>query len=272
MTTVPRVLIALTTSCIAACAPLQPPAEPPAAVGPGGELNPALLREAPDTALVALREQGLALRGERVEFDGELAFPPKIKGATAVPTAKLQVVPDARPARVEARQTARAAALANPRVRAAIGERFALLRSGWLDDPLRDDKRDDKRDDQAAPAPAERYQLTFYNYARNEVVTVLTARAREVIDVQSAPVKVQPAESREEVDAAVEIVRRDERYGRQVQGLRGRGIQTPAPDANRADNDRYLYLMFYREPRTPAVFEATVNMSAGKVVAARPLR
>ena len=267
MTKSSRVLIALTTLGVAACAPLQPPDRPVDPIGPGGELNATPLREAPTAELERLRADGLTLRGDRVEFEGELAFPPKIKGATALPTAKLQVVPDARATRVEARQSARATALANPRVRAALGDRFALLRSGWIDT--------DKGDDKTPTAPAERYQLTFYNYARNEVVTVLTARGREVIDVQSAPVKVQPAESREEVDAAVEIVRRDERYGRQVQGLRGRGIQTPAPPdarAGAADNDRYLYVMFYREPRTPAVFEATVNMSAGKVVAARPLR
>jgi hypothetical protein len=155
----------------------------------------------------------------------------------------------------ESRQSMRTAAVSNPRVRAALGERYALLKSGWLDA------------DKDAPADTERYQLTFYNYANNQVVTVVTSRQREVLDVQSAPARVQPAESREEVDAAVEIVRRDERYGRLVKDLRGRGIQTPGEG-----KDRYLYLLFYREPRTPALVEATVNMSTGKVVAARSLR
>lgn len=262
MTTPFRIHLWLTAAALGAvaCAPLQPPERPLDPVGPGGEFNPTPLREAPTAELERLRADGLTLRGERVEFDGELAFPPKIKGATAVPGARLTVVADPRPSRVDARQSARAVALAHPRVQAALGNRFALLKSGWLDD-----------DKNATTPTPERYQLTFYNYARNEVVTVLTARAREVVDVQSAPVQVQPAESREEVDAAVDIVRRDERYGRQVQGLRGRGIQTPAPATERG-RDRYLYLMFYREPRTPAVFEATVNMSTGQVIAARPLR
>ena len=248
---------------VSGCVLLQPPDAGPAPdpIGPGGELNAVPLREALPPELVALREQGLSLRGDRVVFDGELDFPPKLKGVPTTSGARPAVTPGTRPSVQESRQSMRAAAVGNARVRAAVGERFALLGSGWLEA------------DKDAPADAERYQLSFYNYARNEVVTVVTSRQREVMDVRSAPARVQPAESREEVDAAIEILRRDERYGRLVKDLRGRGIQTPSPGADKdKDRDRYLYLLFYREPRTPAVVEATVNMSAGKVVAARPLR
>jgi hypothetical protein len=243
---------------VAACAPLQPPDQPPTPdpIGPGGEPNPATVRDALPAELKLLREQGLALRGDRVELEGKRDFPPRLKGAPASPGVQPAVVPGPRPSIQESRRSMSVAALASPRVRAALGERFALLGSGWLDN-----------DKDAPPSADERYQLTFYNYGRNEVVTVTTSPKSEILDVQSAPARVQPAESREEVDMAVDIVRRDERYGRLVSNLRGRGIVTPGPDA-----DRYLYVLFYREPRTPAVVEATVNMSAGKVVAARLLR
>jgi hypothetical protein len=214
------------------------------------------MRDTLPAELVALRNEGLALRGERVVFDGEFDVPPKLKGVPAASDVGLSVVPGARLSKLESLQSMRAVALANPRVSAALGERYALLRSGWLDD-----------DKDSVAGSGERYQLSFYSYTRNEVVTVVTGPGREVVDVQSQAARAQPAESREEVDAAIEIVRRDERYGPMVKELRGRGILTPKPGP-----DRHLYLMFYRAARTPALFEATVNMSTGKVADARPLR
>ena len=245
--------IAACAGLIAACAQIR---EPEQLVGPGGEPNALALREALPAELVALRDAGLALRGERVEFDGEFAFPPRLKGVPVTSGVRPAIVPGTRPSRAESRQAMRLVALSSPRVRSVLGDRFALLRSGWLDD-----------DKEASVTSADRYQLIFYNYASNEVVTVITSPAREVIDVKSAAAEVQPAESREEVDAAIAILRRDERYAHSIKDLRGRGILTPGPG-----RDRYLYLLFYREPRTPALFEATVNMSSGKVVDARPLR
>lgn len=147
----------------------------------------------------------------------------------------------------------RTAAVGNPRVQALLGERFSLLASGWLEN-----------DKDRSAGTADRYQMTFYNYASDHVVTVLASSAGEVIDASAEPVRVQPAESHEEVEAAAEIVRKDPHYGNSIAGLRARGIQTEG-----AGTHRYLYLLFYREPRTPAVFEATVDMSAVRVVAAR---
>jgi hypothetical protein len=245
--------IVLCAALASACAQLPGPDPSP---GPGGEPHAAPLRDVLPAELVALREDGLVLRGERVVFDGEFDFPPRLKGVAATSDLRLDIVPGVRPSRAESLQSMRSMALANPRVSAALGERYALLRSGWLDD-----------DKEAAAASSQRYQLTFYSYARNEIVTVITERGREVTDVRSQAAQVQPAESREEVDAAIEIVRRDDRFGPMVKDLRGRGILTPGPG-----RDRSLYLMFYRAARTPALFEATVNMSTGKVVDARPLR
>jgi hypothetical protein len=237
-----------------ACTPLQPTPEP---AKPGEEPSATPVRDTLPAELKLLQEQGLEIRGDRVTFEDELHFPPKLKGQPPSSSVQLAVTPGPHPSVQEARQRMRAMAVAHPRVKAALGERFSLLRSGWLDG--------DK--DAQLSAATDRYQMVFYNYTQNTVVTVIALRQHEVIDVQSKAARVQPAESREEVDAAIEIVRSDPQYGRLIKDLRGRGIQTESPD-----KDRYLYLLFYREPRTPAVFEATVNMSAGKVVAARPLR
>lgn len=224
---------------------------------PVGEPDPMPVRDTLPVELQSLRDDGLALRGDRVIVENELDFPPRLKGQATTSTVRPVITPGLLPSMQESRQSMRAISVANARVKAALGERFVLLRSGWLDP--------DK--DQGPDAISNDYRLTFYNYAKNEVVTVITTRQQEVIDLQSAPASVQPAESREEVDAAIEFVRRDDRYGRMIRELRGRGILTESPD-----KDRYLYLLFYHAPRTPAVFEATVNMSAGKVVSARPLR
>ncbi len=207
--------------------------------------------------LKALQTQGLELRGDRVVFEGVLNFPPKLKGVPTTSSVKLDVTPGPRPSVREARQPMRAAAVADPRVKDAIGDRYSLLVSGWLDAPKGTDT-----------SPAEdRYRMIFYNYAKNAVVTVIASRQGQELEISSEPVRVQPAESREEVDAAIEIVRSDPRYGQLIETQTGRGIQTEG-----RENNRYLYLLFYREPRTPATFEATVDMSAGRVVEARPLR
>jgi hypothetical protein len=53
-----------------------------------------------------------------------------------------------------------------------------------------------------------------------------------------------------------------------VAGLHGRGILTPSDG-----RDRHLYLLFYDAPRsTPARYQATVNMSTGRVVDGHSLR
>jgi hypothetical protein len=251
--TLVRVALAVLCLLVAACAPLKPSGGGPQ------DAEPTTLDGPLPPELRALQEQGLALGGERVVFEGVLDFPPRLAGRPVDSPVRLAVQAGPQPAMLEARQSMRALALADPRVRTALGERFSLLRSGWLDDD------DDKK---AEPlAATRRYQLLFYNYARNETVTVVASPRGEVQDVQARPARVQPAESREEVDAAVAIVRRDERFGKLVGDLRGRGILTESPG-----NDRHLYLLFYREPGTPAVAEATVNMSTGQVVSARALR
>lgn len=206
--------------------------------------------------LKVLKESGLVIQGDRVIFEDQRSFPPKLKGQWAESGIKPEITPGRRLNIQETRKTMRASAVENPKVIAVIGKRFSLLTSGWLDNEK--DKEDSSSD---------RYQLVFYNYANNHVVTVITSDKGEIQDIHSRPVTVQPAESREEVEAAANILRANARYASATKDLLVRGIQTEGRGQN-----RYLHLWFYRENRTPAAFEAVVDISAGKVVSARSLR
>lgn len=196
----------------------------------------------------------------QVQHDGaHLHAPPmyiKVGNANSPPRERPQIVHGTRPSREDARRWMRRETLESPRVRNALGVRYALLDSGWLDD-----------DKDTGPSN-DLYRMVFYNYARNETVTVVSTGGREPVSIESSKPETQPAESREEVDAAVEIVRHDPRHGPSVAGLHGRGILTPSDG-----RDRHLYLLFYDAPRsTPARYQATVNMSTGRVVEAHSLR
>jgi hypothetical protein len=240
---------------LAGCAPVA--TNPPSITDSATEVEPG-----PEAATASQVPELLAQRKRAATPAGGPPHAPPMfikvaNSAVQPPRERLQIVQGSRPSREESRRWMRRETLESPRVRQALGPRFALLDSGWMDD---------EKDD--STAPRDRYQLVFYNYARNEVVTVVTTGNREPVSLESSTPDVQPAESREEVDAAVEIVRRDPRYANQVANLHGRGILTPAPG-----RERHLYLLFYDGPRaTPARFQATVNMSSGRIVEAKALK
>jgi len=252
---------------VTACAPVQPAPPSPTSQLPtresatsetanlGGEPDEVSAEGELPSELKSLQEEGLQLRGDHVTFENEYDFPPTLKGQPITTTVELAVTPGPHPPMRETRESMRAMAIAHPRVKGELGERFSLLRSGWIE----------VGKDAPRSISTDRYEMVFYNYAENVVVTVTASSQQEVLDVQSEVPSEQPAESREEVDAAIEVVRSHGQYGDAVKGLLGRGILAENPG-----KDRYLYLLFYREPRTPALFEATVNMSTGTIVAARP--
>jgi hypothetical protein len=208
----------------------------------------------PDLRELAAR--GLAVEGERVQFDGDLTIPPTLKGFPAVSTVRPEIVPGQRPPAEEARQRMRAMAVENPRIKEALGRRFALLSSGWLDV--------EKGKEETA---ADRYQMVFYSYDKNQVVTAIASSRGEVLDMRASTPKVQPPESREEVEAAAAIVQGDERHAARTKELQVRGIQTEGQGDHRT-----LYLTFYERNRRRAVYEATVDMTVGKVVRARAIQ
>jgi hypothetical protein len=222
----------------------------------GPERSAEPLRGPAPAELRDLVDRGLAVSGERVQFEDERSIPPRLKGVPTDSTVKLQIVPGQRPPVAQTRQSMRARAVGDPRASAALGKRFALLSSGWLEvEKGREVAADD------------RYRMIFYNYDANQVVTVIVSTGGDVMDVLASAPTVQPPESREEVEVAAAIVRSDERYAALTRGLTVRGIQTEG----RGDH-RTLYLTFYEPNRRQAVYEATVDMTAGKVLKARAIR
>jgi hypothetical protein len=243
---------------LTACEKRHKPAGTPPNPGPvesKEETGPAPLGDSLPPELKALRDSGLEFAGDHVVFDDAFSVPPKLKGRPTTSTVKLEYTAGTRPAPLESRRDMSAAAMADPKVTAALGGRHAMLKSGWLDP--------DKEADSAGAE--ERYQSAYINYAKNEVVTVLQSARGEVLKVVSEAATVQPAESREEVDSAIALVRADPRYAKAVRGLPGRGILTEGGNGH-----RWLFLLFYRKSQPKAVFEATVDMTAGTVVSARP--
>ncbi|MFN0167941.1 MAG: hypothetical protein ACKV22_16065 [Bryobacteraceae bacterium] len=220
------------------------------------EASPAPIRGDLPEHLQKFKTGGLPPVGERVEFEGLETFPPKVKGLDVDPNFRLNIKPGTRPSVREARSKMREIAMADARVRASLGNRFALLGSGWLESSK----------DQGGDVTSERYRLVFYSYQNNVSVNVVVER-NQVVDVVPGKKGYQPAESHEEVEAAADLVKRDDRYRALVEGLVARGIETPSEDGHRR-----LYVTFHKQKRTPAVVEATVDMTLGRVVIARRLR
>lgn len=206
--------------------------------------------------LQQFKERGLPPVGERVEFENLDTVPPKLKGLSVNPDFRLDIKPGSRAPVREARSKMREFALADPRVRDRLGKRFSLLGSGW--------QETDKCE--GSDEPSERYRLVFYSYERNAAVNVVVAM-NEVVEVGEGRKGYQPAESHEEVEAAAGLLKEDDRYRAWVEGLVAQGIQTPGKNEN-----RHLYVTFHKEKRSPALVEAEVDMTAGRVVAARRLR
>ena len=80
-----------------------------------------------------LKERSLRIQGDRVIFEDERSFPPKLKGQPTESSIRLDVTPGHRLNIQETRKTMRVTAVANPKVQALVGKRFSLLTSGWLD-------------------------------------------------------------------------------------------------------------------------------------------
>jgi hypothetical protein len=199
------------------------------------------------------KRKGLPPIGDRIEFDDKHAFPPQPKGLRLSEGAKLEVKADPQPPIAELIARSREVALRDAKVRSTLGQRFAVVGGGLVWPPKGQ-----------APDPARQLTaLDFYSYSRNRAFTVLLTD-RGVVSIKPERQGYQPPETREEVEAAAEIVRKDPRFSEAVRALIVRGIQAPSKTRS-----RHLYLMFYKAEATPAVFEATVDMTAARVVTAR---
>lgn len=156
-----------------------------------------------------------------------------------------------------------AAALADPRVQAALGDRFRLIEADQVETT--------SPKAGCCPAPSHPSRLLFYSYARDTSVEV-TLRGDRVIAVTPRP-GYQPAETDEEVREAEALARQDRRLVGKVEGLDGHGILTqPArgwlwDDAGQGH--RVIWVTFSRDREGRPLYGALVDLSDRKVLTAR---
>ncbi len=181
-------------------------------------------------------------------------FPPTPKGYREAvdPTRTLKITPLQTTFNEGQISAVRHRAEADDRVKRALG-----ARPGFLSASIADGEK-------SGTVPKEMIRLAYFNYQTNRAVNVFIA-GDQVQSVQVKPKEYRPPESPEEVTAAEEIVRRDPRHRAVIDGLPVRGILTEAPAGR-----RYIYLLFKKRDQ-PATYDATVDMTAGKVVSARSI-
>jgi hypothetical protein len=172
--------------------------------------------------------------------------------------------PDAGPAlQDEAVNKLQAAALADPRVRAALGDRFRLVEVETAE-PMSSTSG-------CCPAPTHPSRLLFYSYAADTSVEVIL-RGDRVIAVTPRP-GYQPPETEEEVAEAVSLARQDRRLVGKLEEYDGHGILTqPArgwlwDDAGQGH--RVIWVTFSKGREGRPHYGALVDLSAREVLNAR---
>lgn len=203
--------------------------------------------------LAALKAKGPPPLGPVLDFE-EDSFPPVPKGVGPTTTEKPDIRPSGGVPLAERVTKARGLALQDTGVTSALGPRYVAL-AGGLSDPDKDHPTDERA-----------IALNFYSYSGDRAYRVLV-RGGVVASIEPRPVGYQPPETRSEVAAAAEIVKRDERYRGTLRSLSPRGLQAPSPDGHRR-----LYLQFYEGDKRPARFGAMVDMTLGRIVTAGPIR
>lgn len=197
--------------------------------------------------------------GPVLEFTGpDQGWPPHPKGMRNLRPVRSRPLPGTLTDDFKAR--VRTAALRDPRVRNALGERFTYIKTRKVEPP--------KGTVTGVRAPTETAAV-FYSYSNNTAVVVrLTEFRVERIEERRG---YQPPEGEEEVEAAVALARRDSRLRSVVRRLEGVAIRVlPRPEAPSAVN-RVLYVVFRQDWNSPPRYYATVDMTDGVVVAAGPL-
>ncbi|CAI4030464.1 hypothetical protein DNFV4_00892 [Nitrospira tepida] len=155
------------------------------------------------------------------------------------------------------------AALADPRVQAALGDRFRLVEADQVETT--------SPRSGCCPAPSHPSRLVFYSYGTDTSVEVWL-RGDRVIAVTPRP-GYQPPETQEEVAEAVSLARQDRRLEGKLEGLDGHGILTqPArgwlwDDAGQGH--RVIWVTFSKGLEGRPLYGALVDLSARKVLKAR---
>jgi hypothetical protein len=170
----------------------------------------------------------------RLEFDdpsdGSRVKP---KNATALPDS---VVSHGQDAALPSVAEFEARAAANTAVRDLLGERYALISLHPADPPHKFDLGC------CSPAPP-LLESMFYSYSNDAAVEV-TLRGERIVSVRQRK-DYLPPESREELDQAVELARKDDRIAASIQGLEGHAILMQPGDGIIFNDPGYGHRVFW---------------------------
>ena len=173
----------------------------------------------------------------------------------------------------------RATAEHDPAVKTQLGDRFAFINteevpaSQCLVTVEARDPATSRATERPAASEASAYRLTYYSYTNNVAVHVCL-NDQQISSIQPDPRKdYQPEESDEEITAAIELARADQRIAREVQNLHGHAILT-SPEEYRyfwvsdeaGFGDRVLWVTFSEMPESPALYFARVDLTSQTVL------
>ena len=191
------------------------------------------------------------------EFTGPReGWPPQPRGRTNVTSVPSTRIAGALTAELEGE--IRASALHDARVRAALGERFGYVDTSESEPP----KTAQGRAAQLAT------RVTFYSYTNNVAVEVdMRGRAVEAVRPRA---NYQPPEGAEEIKAAVDLARGNPRLARTVRDLTANAIVTFPAAGQPGHGHRVLYVAFSATGEEITRYYATVDLTAGKILASGP--
>jgi hypothetical protein len=191
----------------------------------------------------------------RLEFTGPAeGYPPEVRGATDVRVLPFYEFPGALTDALATR--ARTVALADPRVKSALGERFAYVSVDEIEPQLK-----------RARKPEERWPLrmVFFSHSANAPVEVRLEPGGERVAAVRRGTR-WPHEGREEVEQAVKLARGDTRLRSEVEGLLGEALVIEPAKGMAGYGHRVLHVTFRREEEDGPRHIAIVDLTEQKVV------
>jgi len=191
----------------------------------------------------------------------EQGYPPKILGITNARPIPSKPLPALDPQRED---QIRNATLADPRVRQAVGDHFALL--GVFPIPVPKSKPVGV----PSPTPVQQTRVVLFSYSDNVAVEALLS-GLTVERVVRRPDYMLP-ESAEEVSAAIKLARADDRIADKVKDLPASAILGGFSSEGKSPSHRLLHASFFHsdDDEVPS-FEAMVDLTAQQVLSAGPV-
>ncbi len=214
----------------------------------------------PETSVKKVALPAVVPTVHRLQFDdlgdGSLSKPRGAAPAGAVSSTKLDV-PTAQAALTTA-------ALADSRVKVALGERFRLIEVQSVESGK-------ALGHGCCDHPEQARRLVFYSYSNKTTVDVLMKGA-QIVSVAARP-GYQPPETQDEAEEAIALVRADSRLAGKLEGLDGHGILTE-PGEGLIWNDpgyghRTLWVTFSRGLEGRPLYWALVDMDERTVLKAK---